>query len=289
MPSENNSAIGENRMLVRMMTTIACFGLFLILLSTSSAAADQEMVVLLHGFGRTDRSMHPLEERLLASGFLVRNLHYPSMKLSPPELTDFLDQELAACCSTAPRLHFVTHSLGGILVRAYLAEHHPPHLGRVVMIAPPNHGSEFSDLFGRSRLLRAVMGPTATQLGTGGDSLPNRLPPPWFDVGIIAGIDDFNPVGNFVVPQPSDGTVSLESTLLDGMADFVIVYESHTFIMRSRVVADYAICFLRTGRFHTTEPAGSDIIRELIPAAPSPNSHRETTDHAVVSEGGDPH
>jgi hypothetical protein len=278
-------------MLFRMMTTFACLGLFLVLLSTSSEAADQEMVVLLHGYGRTDRSMRPLEERLSASGFLVRNLQYPSMKLSPPELTDFLDQELATCCASAPRLHFVTHSLGGILVRSYLAEHHPPHLGRVVMIAPPNHGSEFSDLFGRSRLLRAIMGPTAIQLGTGDDSLPNRLPPPWFDVGIIAGIDEFNPVGYFVVPQPSDGTVSLESTLLDGMSDFVIVYESHTFIMRSRKVADYAICFLRTGRFHPTEPAAGDTTRDPALGAPLTDSLMEATADdrlVVVSEGGDP-
>jgi pimeloyl-ACP methyl ester carboxylesterase len=239
--------------MARPKVIFVCLALALIIVQSSLASGETEMVVLLHGLGRTNRAMRPLEDRLSAAGFLVHSISYPSMRLSLAKLTAFIEHELATCCNTASRLHFVTHSLGGILVRAYLADNHPSHMGRVVMIAPPNRGSELSDLIRRSCLLRAVLGPIAPQLGTEDDSFPNRLPPPWFDLGIIAGIDSFNPVGGLLVPNPSDGTVSVASTQLTGMADFVTVRESHTFIMRSQEVADYVIRFLHTGRFRSAE------------------------------------
>ena len=211
--------------------------------------SEPETVILLHGYGRTSLSMWALESRLEAAGYTVHNLGYPSMRKSPEDLVEFLDRELTARCSEAPRLHFVTHSLGGILTRAYLAKHFPPNMGRVVMLAPPNRGSGLADVAGRLPLLHLLLGPTVIHLGTSADSLPNRLPPPWYDVGIIAGVDDFNPIGNLFVPRPSDGTVSVASTSLDGMHDFVSVRKSHTFIMWSGDVADYVIRFLKTGRF----------------------------------------
>jgi pimeloyl-ACP methyl ester carboxylesterase len=193
--------------------------------------------------------MLPLQYRLKAEGFRVRSFGYPSMRRSPPELTALLAKEIAACCGNSPRIHFVTHSLGGILVRAYLAEHQLPNMGRLVMLAPPNRGSELADIANGSGLLRMILGPTVIQLGTGADSLPNRLPPPWYEVGVIAGIDNYNPIGGFFVPEPSDGTVSVASTQLGGMIDFVTVPKSHTFIMWSSDVSDYVVRFLRTGRF----------------------------------------
>lgn len=245
--------------MARPVIVFICLALALIMFQPSLASGEKETVVLLHGLGRTDRSMGPLEDRLSSAGFLVHSISYPSMRLSLPELTAFIEQELATCCGASSRLHFVTHSLGGILVRAYLAERRPSHMGRVVMIAPPNRGSEISDLIRRSCLLRVVLGPIAPQLGTEEDSFPNRLPPPWFDLGIIAGIDSFNPVGGLLVPSPSDGIVSVASTQLAGMADFVTVRESHTHIMRSKDVADYVIRFLQTGRFRSGEgPAEGD-------------------------------
>ena len=211
--------------------------------------AETDTVILLHGYGRTTFSMRPLQTRLEEAGFIVHNIGYPSMRRSPPELVELLDDRLTSCCGTSPRIHFVTHSLGGILVRAYLSQNHLKNIGRVVMLAPPNRGSEIADIAKESTLLHAILGPTVVQLGTGEDSLPNRLPPPWYELGVIAGIDDFNPIGGFFVPEPSDGTVSLASTRLAGMSDFVTVRKSHTFIMRSADVADYIIRFLHTGRF----------------------------------------
>jgi len=220
----------------------------------SNAAPAPEVVILLHGLGRSDRSMRPLESHLSQAGYRVRNLRYPSRDLTPEELVANLHRQIAACCTGAPRLHFVTHSLGGVLIRAYLAEHSLPNLGRVVMLAPPNRGSEYVDLVGDSRLFQWAFGPTATELGTGSDSLPNRLPKPRFEFGVIAGTRSINPLSPLVVHGESDGTVSVESAQIAGMSDFITVPVSHTFIMRSDTVAGYVIGFLRTGRFLSGAP-----------------------------------
>lgn len=215
----------------------------------TNVSREPETVVLLHGYGRSPFSMLPLQKSLVSAGFKVHNIGYPSLRYSPAELVDFLGQKLQECCKNSTRLHFVTHSLGGILVRAYLAEHQPANMGRVVMLAPPNQGSEIADRVKSSQFLSFILGPTVIQLGTGDGSLPRRLPAPWYDLGIIAGVDDFNPVGNFFVPEPSDGTVSVSNTRLEGMTDFVTVQKSHTFIMRSVDVNEYVIRFLCTGSF----------------------------------------
>jgi len=219
--------------------------------------AQAEVVVLLHGLARSDRSMQPLAERLTAAGFRTFNVRYASRDHGPEVLVDQLDEALRACCREFERLHFVTHSLGGILVRAYAAERAPSNLGRVVMLAPPNHGSEYVDAFTDWPLFRVAAGPTGVQLGTSPDSLPNRLPPPRFEFGVIAGARSLNPLSSGVIPGESDGTVSIDSTKLEGMRDFITVDEAHGLIMRSPHVADQTIAFLRRGRFDA-EPADAD-------------------------------
>ena len=132
--------------------------------------------MLLHGLGRSGRVMRPLARELALAGYRVHNLDYPSTRATPDELVEHLHREISGCCAWSGRVHFVTHSLGGVLARAYLAAHPMPQLGRVVMLAPPNHGSEYVDVAGDWRLFRVVLGPTAMQLGTASTSLPNRLP-----------------------------------------------------------------------------------------------------------------
>jgi triacylglycerol lipase len=208
-----------------------------------------EDVVLLHGLGRSARVMRPLARQLAAAGYRVHNLEYPSTREGPDALVELLHGEISRCCAWSSRVHFVTHSLGGVMVRAYLAEHPMPQLGRVVMLGPPNHGSEYVDIAGDWRLFRAVLGPTAAQLGTAPTSLPNRLPGADFELGVIAGTGSINPLGGAVIPGVSDGTVSVASTRLDGMRDFIEVPVSHTFIMRNPEVARQTIEFLRAGHF----------------------------------------
>lgn len=213
-----------------------------------------ETVILLHGLVRTDRSMRPLEERLGEAGFRVHNVRYDSTGEDPEALVADLREQLDACCAGDPVVHFVGHSLGGILARAYIAKEQPHNVGRVVMLAPPNHGSELVDTFGETHWFGWILGPTARQLGTDPDSLPNRLPAPTYEVGVIAGTDTVNPVGSLILPDEDDGMVTLESTKLDGMTDFLVVPSSHAFIMRSSVVADQVVHFLREGHFEHEAP-----------------------------------
>jgi len=211
--------------------------------------APVEDVVLLHGLARSAWAMRPLASTLEQAGYRVHNLEYPSTESTPAELVAHLHGELQRCCADATRLHFVTHSLGGILVRAYLAEHELPTLGRVVMLAPPNHGSEYVDALGDWKLFPMILGPTAIELGTGAQSLPNRLPVPDFELGVIAGTGGLNWLGDAVIDGPNDGTVGVDSARIEGMRDFLALDVSHTFIMREPAVAEQTIAFLRNGHF----------------------------------------
>jgi len=184
-----------------------------------TALTDQ--VILLHGLARNPRAMRPLEKRLAAEGFRVQNLGYPSRSATPQELVAHLDASVANCCADpgAP-LHFVTHSLGGILVRAYLAEHRPVELGRVVMLAPPNHGTELVDEFGDDWWFEPILGPTARQLGTGPGSFPNRIPAPDYALGVIAASHPLSSrLGRWLLQGQNDGVVTVESARVEGMHD----------------------------------------------------------------------
>jgi len=231
----------------------ACALLVALLLVLAGRASAQEAVredvVLLHGLLRSPRSMQTLAEALERAGYRAHALGYPSTELAPDALVEHVAREIDACCATAPRLHFVTHSLGGLLVRAYLARQRPASLGRVVMIAPPNHGSEWVDYYRANPLLAWIFGPTALELGTDPASFPRRLPPVDYEVGVIAGTVSRRPGAARVLRGDSDGTVSVASTRVDGMRDFVTVAESHTFIVRSALVAEQVHAFLAEGRF----------------------------------------
>jgi len=213
-----------------------------------------EMVVLLHGLARTRRSLTKLERSLDAAGYRVQCLQYPSRDGGPDELVADLHAQLDACCAGAERVHFVTHSLGGILLRAYLVKHELPQLGRVVMLAPPNRGTEYVDLFRDLRLFKWAFGPTALELGTDPQSLPNRLPPVNFELGVIAGTTGLNPLSPWVVAAPNDGTVSVQSARIEGMSAFATVPASHSFIMSSPLAIELTLEFLRSGRFASPEP-----------------------------------
>lgn len=214
------------------------------------AEGDPEQVVVLHGLARDAGSMRPLVEFLTSAGYRVSNFDYDSRGRTPSDLVGDLASWVAECCesSTAP-LHFVTHSLGGILVRAYLADHHPPNLARVVLLAPPNRGSELVDSMGDSAAFGALLGPTAVELGTGEGSLPNRLGPPDYEVGVIAGRQSVNPIASLLLPGPDDGAVTIESAKLVGAADFIVIDATHTFIMRNAQAHQQVLHFLRNGHF----------------------------------------
>lgn len=223
-----------------------------VLLLSCGAASAADCVVLLHGLARSAMSMNPMQRALIDEGFETANVDYPSRDYTVEELAQIaIPKGLDACRAKEGigRIHFVAHSLGGILLRQYLSEKEIAGLGRVVMLGPPNQGSAAVDELRGFPGFDWLNGPAGLQLGKGEESLPLKLGPAAFELGVIAGNRTIDPITSSVLENPDDGRVSVEDTKLDGMTDFVVVEHSHAFMMRMRRPIELTIRFLKSGSF----------------------------------------
>lgn len=230
----------------------------LVLLGCSSEPPPEgaESVIVLHGLRRTPASMAILVARLEDAGYGVTSFGYASTSEPMEALIDQLEAAVALCCADHTEdVHFVTHSMGGVLVRSYLSQQPEPHNGRVVMLSPPSQGSEIVDAFADSPRLRALfVGPAASELGTDSAGIARKLGPVRFDLGIITGDKSLSPIGSWVIPGPDDGKVAVGRANVEGSADFLVISATHTFIMNRRDVARQVVHFLQNGRFSPTDP-----------------------------------
>jgi len=233
--------------------------LFAMIVVAASSAQGADCVVFLHGLARTSGSMEQAAVAFENSGYTVANVDYPSTKFSIEELAPMAVEAGLAQCPAESVIHFVTHSLGGILVRYYLEQKEIPNLGRVLMLAPPNKGSAVVDVLRDVPGFKAINGPAGLQLGTSDDSVPLMLGPVDYEVGVIAGTKTFNPILSQYLRNPDDGKVSVENTKVEGMTDFVTVPHSHPFIMKSSAAIDQAYAFINTGRFARDAPLQNNI------------------------------
>ncbi len=217
----------------------------------AAPAATPDHAILLHGLARTNASMGTLENTLRDAGYVVHNVDYPSRTATVDVLADKIVGHALAVArkAGAVRIHFVTHSLGGILVRSYLAKHRVPELGRVVMLGPPNQGSEVVDRIGSWWLFRKINGPAGGELGTGATAAPNQLGPVNFPVGVIAGSRSINGINSLMIPGSDDGKVSIEHTKVAGMADHIVVPANHPYLMKNPAAIRQVLQFLANGAF----------------------------------------
>jgi pimeloyl-ACP methyl ester carboxylesterase len=217
-------------------------------------ASATEGVVLLHGLSRSSASLKKIEAALTQAGYVVVNEDYPSHTAPISQLSQkaidasLADPRLAGC----KKIHFITHSLGGLLVRDYLSRQSLPRLGRVVMLGPPNQGSEVVDQlksWNLDRLYLWLSGPAGQELGTDPESTPMRLGAVNFELGVIAGDRSINWINSLIIPGPDDGKVSVANSRVAGMKDHLVVHATHPMMMRNTTVIEACLRFLKTGAF----------------------------------------
>lgn len=211
--------------------------------------AHSACAVLLHGLARSDSSMEKLAESLRKENFQTVNVDYPSRDYPIEVLAEATIAPALEQCSDDEGINFVTHSLGGILVRQYLSNHEIPNLERVVMLGPPNQGSEVVDKMKKIPGFNFINGQAGMQLGTGELSVPNKLGKAKFDVGIIAGTRSINWILSWIIPSTDDGKVSVERTKLEGMNDHIEMNVTHPFMMKNDEVIAQVVHYLKKGTF----------------------------------------
>lgn len=224
----------------------------LILCLPIPASAQSDCVVLLHGWARVTDSMAKLANRLDDAGYTAHNVKYATRRHPVERMAaDAVGGGVAACRDgNAPAIHFVAHSLGAILVRYYLHHNELEELGRVVMLAPPNQGSELMDGLLKIPGFRFFSGPAGPALGTGTTGIAHRLPPVEFELGVIAGNRNINPLAWLLVPTPNDSAVSVASTRVEGMTAHIVLPVIHQTMMKNDQVIDLAVQYLQSGTFH---------------------------------------
>lgn len=218
--------------------------------SPDTAARNNQTVILLHGLNRSARSMRKMSMALAADGYDVCSINYPSRYFTVATLAnEYVLPKINACVSTTTEaVNFVTHSMGGIIVRQLDEDLKFYPQGRIVMLSPPNQGSEVVDRMSNTWYFQQLAGPAGNELGTTEAGLPKSLPKPTMPFAVIAARHS-NSAMSFIIPGDDDGKVSLQNMQLDNMEEFIIVNSTHSFMMGNAQTIQYVLHFLKNGCF----------------------------------------
>lgn len=222
--------------------------------------------ILLHGITKDSSSMADVAQALSGRGYHTVNLDYPSRE-DPIEVlaTETIPRGLAACKDAgAQPVHFVAHSMGGLLVRYYFENRDVSDIASVVMLGTPNQGSRLGNFLSCIPWIKDVNGPAGKQMGIDPRSVPSRLGPVRFPLGVIAGTRSFNPLFAAIIDGDDDGRVGLPSTYVEGTCARVTYPLTHDALSDDPRVIDQVVSYLETGNF-----AGEDV--ETFPCASPPS------------------
>ena len=212
----------------------------------------KEHIILLHGLLRGKIDMHFMTQFFEDHNYKTYNICYPSREQNIEDLSDFVHNEIMTDPQHDPDapMHFVTHSMGGLIARYYIARKKPHNLGKVVMLGPPNTGSEFADWLSETQILapvfKAVFGPAGAQLTTDYEHIDGDITYP---LGVIAGNLSINPLAPWILGGAHDGIVPVERTKIDGMTDHIVMPATHSFMMFNKDVMAQTLHFLRSNAF----------------------------------------
>lgn len=213
-----------------------------------------EHVILVHGLARSSSSMSRMQRGLEAAGYDPIAWSYPSRRRRLEGHINAFQEWLANSEFEGP-VHFIGHSLGGLIIRGALAQEPPVTVGRIIMIATPNRGAGIVSRYGRQPFSKFFFGLPMEDLHVNSESLIN-LGTPNAEIGIIAGVQPFHPFNPIsyinllhLSEAEHDGTVELDNTYLKGMTDNITVNAHHTFICDDHKVIEQSVHFLKHGKF----------------------------------------
>ena len=232
------------------MKIALCLIALLVFLPQPSFAAKGDYVVLLHGIGRTKDSMEKMGESLTEKGYVVINIDYASRDKKIEDLVvDVREEIVGHHIPAVQKINLVGHSMGGLIIRAYIHKYKPENLGRVVMLGTPNQGSEVADLLSDTGMFKAFYGPAGQELVTDQTAFKKIFGTIHYDLGIIAGDRSIDPLSSLVIPGDDDGKVAVKRTKIKGMKDHIVVHATHTFMPSNETVMEQTEYFLEHGKF----------------------------------------
>ncbi len=216
-------------------------------LQSAWETSSGENVVLVHGILRGSSSMNKIKIEFIRQGFSVTGFDYTKKDGSIEEISDSLHKKIKKF--PKGKIHFVTHSMGAVIVRSYISKYKPRNIGRVVMIAPPNNGSVYAAVLLHLPFFEKIFGRSGMDIAEGENCIVNSLPVPEFEFGVIAGGTGYEIGLNPFLKGDNDGTVLLKETIIEGMADFMQIKGQHSFLLFNNEVISESINFIKNGKF----------------------------------------